>query len=268
MPDEGPRSRILKNRPAWSGSTLGMPLAPLCRMDLESTPPSLPTSGPAVETDRSADAPPSEKRLAAREFVVIALAVVGGGVITFALMGRPVTPLRPEGVAPSAPAAEPAPRATASDVRKRPWSAARRELWLGERRKGVAFDIDANEPVSAWMKMVRPILVVRCIAGTMETFVVTDTAAQIEARTEAHTVRLRFDGQASSSERWPDSEEHDALFAPDGAALAARLAGTQVFEFGFTPHNASPVVARFSVAGLAPLLEPAAKHCGPQVAKH
>ena len=236
-------------------------------MDQESPSPSLPPPASTVSNeDTTADAT-SEKRLAGREVALIASAVVGGGVIAFALMGRPVTPLRPEGVAPVARTDTPAPRASASAVKPRPWSAARRELWLGERRKGVAFDVDANEPVSAWMKMVRPILVVRCMAGTTEAFVVTDTAAQIESRTEAHTVRLRFDGQAPSSERWPDSEEHDALFAPDGGALAARLADAEVFEFGFTPHNAPPVVARFSVAGLKPLLEPAGKHCGSQVAK-
>ena len=237
-----------------------MTLAPLGGMDLESTPPSLPTSDPGATAGVSLAAEPSQKRLAVRDFALIGLAIMGGGVITFALMGRPVTPLRPEGVTASAP--DSTPRKSAGDVKQRPWSAARRELWLGERRKGVAFDVDANEPVSAWMKMVRPILVVRCMGGTLEAFVVTDTAAQIESRTEAHTVRLRFDGQNPASERWPDSEEHDALFAPDGAALAARLTQAQVFEFGFTPHNAAPVVARFSVAGLAPLLAPAQKHCG------
>ncbi|HEX6065438.1 MAG TPA: hypothetical protein VFZ04_14505, partial [Longimicrobiales bacterium] len=79
---------------------------------------------------------------------------------------------------------------------------------------------------------------------------------------DAHTVSLRFDGQPPSSEKWPDSADHDALFAPDGAAFAARLAAAREFEFGFVPHNAAPVVARFSVAGLMPLLQPASKHCG------
>ena len=232
-------------------------------MDLESSPPPLPTSDSTAKADVSSAAEPGKKRLPGRELAIIGLAVTGAGVITFALMGRPVTPLRPETAAPGPTAAEPVRSPVASAVTPRPWSAARRELWLGERRKGVAFDVDANEPVSAWMKMVRPILVVRCMAGTMEAFVITDTAAQIESRTEAHTVRLRFDGQNPSSERWPDSEEHDALFAPDGVALVARLATAEVFEFGFTPHNAQPVVARFSVAGLGPLLEPAKKHCAP-----
>ena len=231
-------------------------------MDQET--PSTPLA-PAVP-EAPADVPvaddPPHRAFGGRQAAVAALAVLGGGVITYALMGRPAAP-PPAAAAPSTPAvAEPARRPTPSPVNVRPWSAARRELWIGERRKGVAFDVDANEPVSAWMKLVRPILVVRCTGGTMDAFVMTDTAAAIEPRSEAHTVRLRFDGQSPTSERWPDSEEHDALFAPDGAAFAARLANAEFFEFGFTPHNAAPVVARFSVAGLAPLLEPAKKHCG------
>ena len=239
-----------------------MPLAPLRPMDQETPSPSLPSSSPeAAAPEVPAPVAPPEKSFGGREVALVALAVMGGGVITYALMGRPVSPLRAAAPATATTAGEPSPGA-ARAVKPRPWSAARRELWIGERRKGVAFDVDANEPVSAWMKLVRPILVVRCTAGALEAFVVTETAAAIEPRSEAHTVRLRFDGQTPVSERWPDSEEHDALFAPDGAAFAARLATAQVLEFGFTPHNARPVVARFSVAGLSALLEPAKKHCG------
>lgn len=233
-------------------------------MDLESSSPSLPSSDPAPSAaDVPVAAAPSEQGFPGRQLALLGLAVLGGGVIAYALMGRPATPVNPTPVTPAA-SAEPA-RRTPSAVKPRAWSAARRELWIGERRKGVAYDVEANEPVSAWMKRIRPILVVRCTGGTLETFVVTETAAQIEPRSEAHTVRIRVDGEAPVTERWPDSEEHDALFAPDGAAFAERLAGAEVLEFGFTPHNAAPVVARFSVAGLAALLEPAAKHCGTNV---
>ena len=244
------------------GVCQGMRLAPPGSMDQETQAAPTPPAAPAVAPDVTVAVDPEPQAFARRHAAVAGLAVLGGGVITYALMGRPATAPPSAAGTPTPAIAEPARRPTAAAVKVRPWSAARRELWIGERRKGVAFDVDANEPVSAWMKLVRPILVVRCTGGTLDAFVMTDTAAAIEPRSEAHTVRLRFDGQSPVSERWPDSEEHDALFAPDGAAFAARLANAQVFEFGFTPHNAAPVVARFSVAGLAPLLDPAKKHCG------
>ena len=237
-------------------------MRPPVAMDQETQDATTPPAAPAAPADVTVATDPAQQAFASRHAAVAALAILGGGIITYALMGRPATPPRSEAGTPTPAVAEPARRPTATAVKVRPWSAARRELWIGERRKGVAFDVDANEPVSAWMKLVRPILVVRCTGGTLDAFVMTDTAAAIEPRSEAHTVRLRFDGQSPVSERWPDSEEHDALFAPDGATFAARLATAEVFEFGFTPHNAAPVVARFSVAGLTALLEPAKKHCG------
>ena len=66
----------------------------------------------------------------------------------------------------------------------------------------------------------------------------------------------------SARRPWPDSAGHDALFAPYGAAFARRLAAARTMRFRFTPHNPQPAVARFSVAGLEPLLAQAAKECG------
>jgi hypothetical protein len=93
-------------------------------------------------------------------------------------------------------------------------------------------------------------------------FVVTDSAAQIEANTEDHTVTFAFDGETEVRERWQDSTDHDALFAPDGAAFVQRLMQARTFRFAFTPHNAATATARFHVAGLEPFLTPAAKACG------
>ena len=36
----------------------------------------------------------------------------------------------------------------------------------------------------------------------------------------------------------------------------------QTLRFGYTPHNAEPVEARFEVRGLAELIGPVAKDCG------
>ena len=95
-----------------------------------------------------------------------------------------------------------------------------------------------------------------------EVFVVTESAMKIEPQSDDHTVTFGFDNEPTASERWPDSEEHDALFARDGAAFADRIMRAETLRFGFTPHNAAPVVAQFNVTGLRPLLEPAARECG------
>ncbi len=184
--------------------------------------------------------------------------VVSGGLSLGLFMSRAL----PSGNVSAAPAeSSPIPSVTTS-VSTRTWTAANRAIWAGRGRRNTAFELQADNNVSVWMRTVRPMLVVRCMAGRVDAFVYTASAAKIEAHTEDHTVRFSFDDGSEVSERWPDSEEHDALFAPDGAAFARRIAGSTVMRFGFTPHNAAPVSAQFHVAGLSQIMEPAARECG------
>ena len=141
------------------------------------------------------------------------------------------------------------------------WNAANRE-WLLNTRKGVAFEVPSLNKVKVWQGVSQPMLVIRCDAGHMQTFVYTSSALQMEAVDDNHTVRISFDGEPEVTERWPDSSDHDALFAPDATAFARRISAARTLKFGYTPHNAQKAVAEFQVSGLTALLEPAAKPCG------
>jgi hypothetical protein len=134
--------------------------------------------------------------------------------------------------------------------------------WTGGLRKSVAFEVASRNETQVWMKTVRPLLIVRCVKGRTDVFVFTDSPAAMEAQDEDHTVRLSFDDGERQVQRWPDSTEHDALFAPDGAAFLAQLERAKTLRFGYTPHNASAVVANFDVSGLADKLRGAGAVCG------
>ena len=112
-----------------------------------------------------------------------------------------------------------------------------------------------------WMDHVRPVLVLRCLAGKTDAFVFTETAARIEQADENHTVELALDGSSAAVERWPDSADHDALFAPDAEAFARRLAGARTLRFGFTPHNAQPVTATFDLSGAEAVVDAVSRTC-------
>ena len=84
----------------------------------------------------------------------------------------------------------------------------------------------------------------------------------MEAQDENHSVRISFDDEPEVTERWPDSSDHDALFAPDAVAFARRLTAARTLRFGYTPHNSQKAVAEFHLSGLAELIQPAAKQCG------
>ena len=118
----------------------------------------------------------------------------------------------------------------------------------------MAFELQANNRIHIWTRDVTPLLIVRCQGGQVEPFVYTQSAARMEVQDGDHTVRVAFDDGPEVTERWPDSDEHDALFAKDGTAFVHQLTTAQTLRFGFEPHNAPPAVARFDVSGLHELL--------------
>jgi hypothetical protein len=180
-----------------------------------------------------------------------ALALILGAVVTLVVLNA--YPVAPQS-APGSDASNTAPvhpSDAASDAISAPkWSSANRLRWVANRSSDVAYELEAENKVPVWLGQVRPILVVRCYSRKVDVFVYTESAARIEPQDEDHTVRLAFDKQGSSTERWPDSAEHDALFAPDGTAFARRLARARALRFGFTPHNAPPAVAEFDLRGV------------------
>jgi hypothetical protein len=187
-----------------------------------------------------------------------------GGVGTLALVIASSSPAVPV-VGPTAPTATkptptPTPAAVPSGVDVSKWIQADRD-WVWNIRKGAAFELRAENKVAIWQGITRPSLVIRCEAGRIQTFVFTASALQIEPEDENHTVRITFDEEPQIEERWADSTDHDALFAPDGPAFARRLMQARTLKFGYTPHNAARAVAEFHVTGLEAIIAPAAKQC-------
>jgi hypothetical protein len=201
--------------------------------------------------------------LSGRDWVFVLLGAAAAGAVTLVVLSSRAA--ASPGAAPveSARPAARLPVAAAADGAARPqWTAANRARWTGAARKSAAFDIAAENRIQVWTRQVQPTLVVRCTAGALEVFVVTESAAKIEPDTEDHTVRYSLDGDAEVTERWADSMDHDALFVGDGAAFADRLLRARRLRFSFTPHNAAPADVHFSVDGLGALIEPAAAECG------
>jgi hypothetical protein len=220
--------------------------------------------------DRSSDPPPPDEDLTGpntgrRDLMLTLLALGGTALMMFGLL---VLRGESSSAASAAPVVKPAAASThpvaapATPVVHAVWSVANREHYVGARRKGVAFELPSDNRIAVWTRTVQPALVVRCIAGDVDAFVVTDSAAKIEAGTDDHTVTYGFDEAADTTERWPDSAEHDALFAPDGGQFAMRIAAAHTMRFAFTPHNAAAATTTFQVAGLVSLMESSAKECG------
>jgi hypothetical protein len=197
-----------------------------------------------------------------REMLVLACALAGAGLVTLAVLlarGGPSSAVAAATVVPAIRAQQPQP---AVPIPTQAWSVEHQAYWTANKRHSDAFELPAENTVPIWFSQVRPLLVVRCSSKHAEVFVFTGSALKIEAGTEDHTVTFHFDDEQATTTRWPDSAEHDALFAPDGDAFVQRVLAARTLRFGYTPHNAEPAVAQFNVRGLGELIEPAAKDCG------
>jgi hypothetical protein len=210
--------------------------------------------------------------------------MVGGGVLAagaliFTILGMrgAASPEPAASSAPARPAPGKAPATTAAAPKATPspaartvtvdpdaprWSRVSDGRWVSARGQTAAFEVSATGRVHVWTRDVTPVLVVRCEKGNAEAFVFTQSAAQMEPQDGDHTVQIAFDGSKPASQRWPDSAEHDALFARNSLEFMRQLTQARTLQFGFTPHNAGPVVATFVLDGLEPLLASSAKQCG------
>jgi len=238
--------------PARVAAAPVLPAAPIAAAPSQSPSPS-PSTSPS----------PSRPALGHRELLLIAVVALGIGAVTMVMLfargasSSTVAAAAADAARRSAPAA-PMPIAPATQK----WSTENRTFWLATQRHSAAFELHAENMVTTWQGRVRPSLVVRCVSRKMETFVFTHSAMKIEPHAQDKTVTIAFDDEPMRTDRWPDSEDHDALFAPDGPAFALRLTHARTLRFGYTPHNVDPVVAEFRVSGLAELIDPVANDCG------
>jgi len=88
------------------------------------------------------------------------------------------------------------------------------------------------------------------------------SAASIEGAGDTHTVKISLDGEPDIEQQWLDSIDKQALFAPDGKALAARMAASRRLRFSFKPFNAPAAAVEFDVHGLDEPLAAMSKTCG------
>jgi hypothetical protein len=250
-----------------------------CGLELTSGVPAHPAT-PLDEADRIplvdwepavADTPATQARevAPARERKSLSLALLGGAGVLACVTAMVVIPsLHPvaseqpiEAVRPSSPA----PAAAAPVVESAPaptWVGNRQAAWANDGSKTISFELRAINDVPVWMARVRPLLVVRCLYRTTEVFVAIKSAASIEAEASNHTVRLQIDDDPELVQQWSDSVTGQELFAPAGVELVRRLASAERMRFSFTPYNAKPVTAEFSVRGFENMAALVGSACG------
>jgi hypothetical protein len=143
------------------------------------------------------------------------------------------------------------------------WSRTSQSPWATDGSRTVGFEVEAERDVTVYMDRVRPVLAVRCISRQTEVFVVLRSAPSIENGDNTHTVRIGLDDEPDVEQRWLDSSNMQALFAPDGTAFAAGMASARRLRFAFKPFNAPSAQIEFDVHGFEGPLAAMSKTCAP-----
>lgn len=208
---------------------------------------------------------PVQRPASVMSLVLVSLALLGGAAGTFMFLSAHPSAgtASPDVARASAASSGTAPAAAgATTAAMHQWSRDDEYRWIANHKRSVAYQLDADQQVRVWTTHVRPSLVMRCLNRKTEVFVYTETPSKLESTDGLHSVRLTFDDAPESDERWPDSAEHDALFSPDGTALARRISAAHHLRFGFSPHNADPVQVDFDLGDAGSVVSHLAKTCG------
>jgi hypothetical protein len=97
---------------------------------------------------------------------------------------------------------------------------------------------------------VHPQLVMRCKAGKVEVYTITGIPAAEELPDHRASATVRFGKEKPVELRLDRSAEGDALFWPDAAANAERIARASRLVFQFSPKGYEPVVIEFDLRGI------------------
>ncbi len=219
-----------------------------------------PASEPVSPAPTVTGPAPEAKKKNGGSLLVILVGTLGAAVAVIALlMSRSIAAPQASTSSPPGARPAPAPRVVPEALPPSRWTSGSR--WISD-RTSAAFELKSSNRVNVWMGQVQPSLVVRCIGKRTEAFVYTETAARIEPGMEDRAVRVSFDDEPYVDQRWPDSEEHKGLFAPNAETFTQRLLDAKTLRFQFTPHNAERAEVQFTVAGLRELIAPVQKKCG------
>jgi hypothetical protein len=214
------------------------------------------------EDGHPVDAQPNDSRPAASGFPLIVVAIAGavaGMAGVLAVVGSRTQASEPAAQTAAVPVAPP-PAVEEGPVPT--WTGSRRASRTGDGSKTIVFSLAATHDLPVWMNRVRPALIVRCLYRTTEAFVMLDTSTSFEEDANSRTVRVQWDDDPESAQRWTVSESAKELFAPDGVAFVKQMASAKRLRFGFAPFNAAPVTAEFAVDGFDGLAGVVGSTCG------
>ena len=107
-----------------------------------------------------------------------------------------------------------------------------------------------------------PFLIIRCLENKTDVYINTGVSANPELGLyNQFTVRIRFDDKKAFKQRWSESTDGKAMFAPKPIALAREINKSSRMLFQFTPYNSDPQIVEFDVENVEDFLKEVASTC-------
>jgi hypothetical protein len=126
----------------------------------------------------------------------------------------------------------------------------------------VVLSLVAENSIQAWLSTPTPNLIVRCQEKKLAIYVDVGTQINVEyGLNDAATVRVRFDNGPSAESIADESTDGEGLFFRSPYDILWLIGNSSRMVFGFTPFNASPVVATFDLRGFTNIMKPLNQSC-------
>ena len=152
--------------------------------------------------------------------------------------------------------------ATYDNLPRSKWT---RSVWQSplDDSQAVAFFLDGNLPIEGSYESVTPTLILRCLEGTTDAYIVTGLSANPELGLyNEYTVVLRFDDDAAFTVRAGESTDGESLFLPSPISIIKQMPEHDHLLFQFTPFDSDPGYSIFDLAGALGNVEELRATCG------
>ncbi len=203
------------------------------------------------------------------EFVRITISAL---TVTAAALGAGCSASSPESSTPVVQEAAPGgtPDGTAVDEIARPSSPAVSRRWTAKDiesempgAKGVSFELDGTLLPPQGPNSRPPELIVRCQDNRTDVILVAGVnAAEERGPRQGTSVSVRLDEAPARRERWRESSDREALYAPVPIRLAREIARAGTLQLEFATLDGPPVRVSFDVSGFDQHITRLASDCG------
>ena len=146
-----------------------------------------------------------------------------------------------------------------------PRSKWQRSAWTSpiDDSQAVGFSVDGDLPIEGSYESVTPTLMLRCLEGKTEAYIVTELSANPELGLyNEYTVVLRFDDEAAFTVRAGESTDGEALFLPSPISIIKQIPAHAQLLFQFTPFDSDPGYSVFELAGAQGPVDELSSSCG------